>query len=346
MAGHDPEVVKVRGLGIGPRFMHVMTAGRKEVEQLTGQRSGAGAGHRRRRGDLGLAAGSSSGRRPTRSTAPRWPAPDQPRSSDIPGSIVARSQMFRSCLHTSSECCSVPRHRQPVSRIPARHRAGSGETNEWGEPTSGGGAGSFSASPTANPVGRRRRLVLAYLRKAPPRHTRSSRPRWRWSPWPRSRRCRWGSPRPAPAAPAARRSQAPRRQGQARPRQGDRAVRRAQARGPRDRCREQDRQAQALLLWRRPCELQVELLRLLGLGQLRAARRPAAQRGRWTPAGWRAGVTGASGKWITVYANAGHAYMKVAGLRFDTSMTAGEGPGWSKHMRSGRGYTKRHKSRF
>ena len=36
MAGHDPEVVKVRGLGIGPHFMHVITAGRKEVEQLTG----------------------------------------------------------------------------------------------------------------------------------------------------------------------------------------------------------------------------------------------------------------------------------------------------------------------
>ena len=39
MAGHDPEVVKVRGLGIGPRFMQVTTEGRKEVEQLTGQRT-------------------------------------------------------------------------------------------------------------------------------------------------------------------------------------------------------------------------------------------------------------------------------------------------------------------
>jgi glutathione S-transferase len=39
MAGHDPEVVKVHGLGIGPRFMHMTTAGRKEVEQLTGQRT-------------------------------------------------------------------------------------------------------------------------------------------------------------------------------------------------------------------------------------------------------------------------------------------------------------------
>jgi glutaredoxin len=39
MAGHDPEVVRVHGLGIGPRFMHVMTEGRKEVERLTGQRA-------------------------------------------------------------------------------------------------------------------------------------------------------------------------------------------------------------------------------------------------------------------------------------------------------------------
>ena len=39
MAGHDPEVVKVRGLGIGPRFMHLVTQGRKEVEELSGQRA-------------------------------------------------------------------------------------------------------------------------------------------------------------------------------------------------------------------------------------------------------------------------------------------------------------------
>ena len=36
------------------------------------------------------------------------------------------------------------------------------------------------------------------------------------------------------------------------------------------------------------------------------------------------------GKWITVYANGGHAFAVIAGLRWDTSMTAGEGPGWSK----------------
>ena len=37
-AGHDPEVVKVRGLGIGPSFMHWVTDGRREVEQLSGRR--------------------------------------------------------------------------------------------------------------------------------------------------------------------------------------------------------------------------------------------------------------------------------------------------------------------
>jgi hypothetical protein len=35
-AGYDPEVIKVQGLGIGPKFMHVMTDGRREVEKLTG----------------------------------------------------------------------------------------------------------------------------------------------------------------------------------------------------------------------------------------------------------------------------------------------------------------------
>jgi cell wall-associated NlpC family hydrolase len=41
-----------------------------------------------------------------------------------------------------------------------------------------------------------------------------------------------------------------------------------------------------------------------------------------------------SGNWITIYSNPGHAYMVVAGLRFDTSLTPGDGPGWSKSMRS------------
>ena len=38
-AGHDPEVVKVHGLGVGPSFLNVMTEGRREIEKLTGQRA-------------------------------------------------------------------------------------------------------------------------------------------------------------------------------------------------------------------------------------------------------------------------------------------------------------------
>ena len=33
-AGHDPEVIKVRGLGVGP--LKLMTDGRRQVQELTG----------------------------------------------------------------------------------------------------------------------------------------------------------------------------------------------------------------------------------------------------------------------------------------------------------------------
>jgi hypothetical protein len=38
-AGYEPEVVKVRGLGVGPRILHWMTPGRREVERISGQRA-------------------------------------------------------------------------------------------------------------------------------------------------------------------------------------------------------------------------------------------------------------------------------------------------------------------
>jgi hypothetical protein len=52
------------------------------------------------------------------------------------------------------------------------------------------------------------------------------------------------------------------------------------------------------------------------------------------------------GTWITVYANAGHAWMTVAGLRFDTSsagesLNQGSGPRWRVNMRAGTGYAAR-----
>jgi cell wall-associated NlpC family hydrolase len=48
------------------------------------------------------------------------------------------------------------------------------------------------------------------------------------------------------------------------------------------------------------------------------------------------------GEWVTTYANAGHSYMLVAGLRFDTSARKLTGNRWSDEMRSPRGYTRRH----
>jgi cell wall-associated NlpC family hydrolase len=48
------------------------------------------------------------------------------------------------------------------------------------------------------------------------------------------------------------------------------------------------------------------------------------------------------GEWVTVRSNPGHAYMIVAGLRFDTSARKRTGSRWSERMRSARGYTGRH----
>jgi cell wall-associated NlpC family hydrolase len=48
------------------------------------------------------------------------------------------------------------------------------------------------------------------------------------------------------------------------------------------------------------------------------------------------------GRWITVYANYGHAYMVVAGWRFDTSALSGGGTRWSRDMRSNAGFVARH----
>jgi hypothetical protein len=49
-----------------------------------------------------------------------------------------------------------------------------------------------------------------------------------------------------------------------------------------------------------------------------------------------------SGSWITTYANHGHSYMVVAGLRFDTSARKQTGSRWSGEMRSARGFVRRH----
>ncbi|MGX6449398.1 hypothetical protein ACVU7I_15245, partial [Patulibacter sp. S7RM1-6] len=52
------------------------------------------------------------------------------------------------------------------------------------------------------------------------------------------------------------------------------------------------------------------------------------------------------GKRITVYANAGHAYMVVDGRRFDTSNLRGGGTRWTSEMRSSAGFVARHPPGF
>ncbi len=50
------------------------------------------------------------------------------------------------------------------------------------------------------------------------------------------------------------------------------------------------------------------------------------------------------GRWITVYANSGHAYAVIAGLRWDTS--GGAGPRWHGDQRSPAGFVARHPSGY
>jgi hypothetical protein len=57
------------------------------------------------------------------------------------------------------------------------------------------------------------------------------------------------------------------------------------------------------------------------------------------------------GKWITVYANSGHAYTVIAGLRLDTSaagerVSSGKGPRWRSNARKQSGFVARHPRGF
>jgi len=56
------------------------------------------------------------------------------------------------------------------------------------------------------------------------------------------------------------------------------------------------------------------------------------------------------GRWITVYANGGHTFMQVAGVRLDTSRAGdpggGKGPRWRTILRETDGYSSRHPQGF
>jgi len=63
---------------------------------------------------------------------------------------------------------------------------------------------------------------------------------------------------------------------------------------------------------------------------------PSGPMERWGLAG--------EGRWITVYANGGHAYAEIAGYRWDTSGNndGKTGPSWHEDLRDNVGYVARH----
>jgi hypothetical protein len=81
---------------------------------------------------------------------------------------------------------------------------------------------------------------------------------------------------------------------------------------------------------------------LKGAGLLKSPL-PSGNFARWGKRG--------KGAWITVYANSGHAYAVIAGLRLDTSsagerVSSGEGPRWRSNARRQAGFTVRHPVNF
>src|SRR5215207_8220282 len=52
--------------------------------------------------------------------------------------------------------------------------------------------------------------------------------------------------------------------------------------------------------------------------------------------------SGGPGRWITIYANGGHVYMVVAGMRFDTSARSRTGSRWTMEQRDSDGFSVTH----
>jgi hypothetical protein len=48
------------------------------------------------------------------------------------------------------------------------------------------------------------------------------------------------------------------------------------------------------------------------------------------------------GKWVTIYANGGHVFLEVAGIRFDTGAQSVTGSRWANTGRSTAGFVARH----
>ena len=116
------------------------------------------------------------------------------------------------------------------------------------------------------------------------------------------------------------------------------AHRRARRHRPHHRRRQRDREV-PVRLGRRPRLVRRQRLRLLGVRELRARRRRACSTRRSSRAASRKWGSPGPGKWVTIYANDGHVFMYVAGLRFDTSGRDGPfGSRWQTAPRSLAGF--------
>ena len=90
----------------------------------------------------------------------------------------------------------------------------------------------------------------------------------------------------------------------------------------------------------------------MGAGTTRATTAPAPSRSpstvracstaRSSQATSPAGATAARASWITIYANAEHVYMIVAGMRFDTSARSRTGSRWTMEARPSDGFAVTH----
>ena len=271
------------------------------------------------------------------------------------GNMIMRTDLICRSAGSCRDCKQSPMTARFRAQAESRlDETRAGKPSSRGEPTSSGGAGSFSASPTANPAGRRRRtsaetqvglgkgadgdggsrrrgdrrlglgpgpdrwLGAARWHRPPIRPSRRAWPVWRRSPQTAPRF------RPPTLLPrCARRST---------PGTGSTRCPTSGAAGTTGSSRAAATTApapSATCCTRRGCSSP-----------------------RWPPVRWLRswGVPGA-GQWITVYANKSHAYAVIAGLRWDTSavgeaLNQGSGPRWRATQRSSVGYTAKYLARL
>ena len=229
-----------------------------------------------------------------------------------------------------------------------RTTRGAGDPGCWGEPPNRRRASSFSASPSANPAGVRKRLWSS-------RCDISLRASLCW-------RASWPACLPR-RAPRRRRTGAPARDARYRPAEKAKIVNgyaippKSAPRRSSARSRPRTRSSASPTSYGGGHAPRVEDrgYDCSGTVSLRADRRGLLKTPLDSGSFMSWGRKG-PGKWITVYANGGHAYVVIAGLGSTpacatraaraTARSPGSGPRWNKSMRDASGYRVRHPAGF